>query len=154
MSSSKEKWCTATCLSVTLKPIRMASLKIVKSIYGIAQVGRRFQRSIYPWLRSQGFCQLDDSDFSVWVYNSDGHCGTKIDNGPNYNVTQPITEPYDADSRMESALATYHASNKHEKLVLGVYVDNLQMVHSSRIDEKGSRVHAFMKAIEAEWDVK
>ena len=55
---------------------------------------------------------------------------------------------------MESALATYHASNKHEKLVLGVYVDNLQMVHSSRIDEKGSRVHAFMKAIEAEWDVK
>ena len=28
------------------------------------------------------------------------------------------------------------------------------MVHSSRIDEKGSRVHAFMKAIQAEWDVE
>ena len=42
-------------------------LKIVKPIYGIPQAGRRFQRSIYPWLRSQGFCQLDDSDSSVWV---------------------------------------------------------------------------------------
>ena len=55
---------------------------------------------------------------------------------------------------MESALATYHASNQHEKLVLGVYVDNLQIVHSSRIDDKGSRVHAFMEAIQAEWDVE
>ena len=108
-------------------------LKIVKPIYGIPQAGRRFQRSIYPWLRSQGFCQLDDSDSSVWVYNSDGHCGTKIDSDPNHNITQPITEPHDSNSRMESALATYHASNQHEKLVLGVYVDNLQIVHSSRV---------------------
>ena len=90
----------------------------------------------------------------LWVYNSDGHCGTKIDSDPNHNITQPITEPRDSDSRMESTLATYHASNQHEKLVLGVYVDNLQIVHSSRIDDKGSKVHAFMEAIQAEWDVE
>ena len=55
---------------------------------------------------------------------------------------------------MESALATYHASNQHEKLVLCVYVDNLQIVHSSRIDDMDSKVHTFMKAIQAEWDVE
>ena len=44
-------------------------LKIVKPIYGIPQGARRFQRSLFPWLRARGFHQLDDSDPSIWVWD-------------------------------------------------------------------------------------
>ena len=32
--------------------------KVVKPIYGMAQAGRRWQRSLFPWLLEQGFTQL------------------------------------------------------------------------------------------------
>ena len=39
--------------------------KVVKPIYGMAQAGRRWQRSLYPWLKEQGFTQLH-SDNNVF----------------------------------------------------------------------------------------
>ena len=41
-------------------------VKVMKPIYGMVQAGRRWQRSIYPWIKSQGFEQTD-SDKSVFV---------------------------------------------------------------------------------------
>ena len=115
-------------------------LKIVKPIYGLPQAGRRFQRSIYPWLRSQGFCQLDDSDSSVWVHRPDGSCNNDIDVTPSGNMSSaleaaPSVKSCDAQmsEEVEAALAAYHASDVTEKLILGVYVDNLQIIHSHPI---------------------
>ena len=50
-------------------------LKIVKPIYGIPQGARRFQRTVFPWLRARGFHQLDDSDPSIWVWDPDRPSG-------------------------------------------------------------------------------
>ena len=56
--------------------------------------------------------------------------------------------------KTEEALAVYHSHNKHEKLILGVYVDNLQITHSHPIDQKGTKIHPFMQCIQDEWDVE
>lgn len=40
--------------------------KVVKPVYGMAQAGRRWQRSLFPWLAEQGCKQLD-SDPSVFT---------------------------------------------------------------------------------------
>ena len=40
--------------------------KVVKPVYGMAQAGRRWQRTLYPWLREFGFTSLD-SDPSVFT---------------------------------------------------------------------------------------
>ena len=56
--------------------------------------------------------------------------------------------------RVEAALAAYHTSGVQEKLILGVYVDNLQIVHSHDVSQEGTKIHAFMEAIQREWDVE
>ena len=40
--------------------------QVVKPVYGMVQAGRRWQRSLYPWLRSQGFSPLH-SDPNIFV---------------------------------------------------------------------------------------
>ena len=40
--------------------------RVEKPIYGMAQAGRRWQRSIFPWIIKQGFTQLD-ADTCVFV---------------------------------------------------------------------------------------
>ena len=42
--------------------------KVVKPIYGMAQAGRRWQRSLFPWLRDWGFTQLH-GDSSVFIHS-------------------------------------------------------------------------------------
>ena len=39
--------------------------KVVKPVYGMAQAGRRWQRSLYPWLKEFGFeaCHSDPNVF-------------------------------------------------------------------------------------------
>jgi hypothetical protein len=41
--------------------------KIIKPVYGMAQAGRRWQRSLYPWLKEYGFTQIspDSSVFTL-----------------------------------------------------------------------------------------
>ena len=41
--------------------------KIIKPVYGMAQAGRRWQRSLYPWLKEYGFKQIspDSSVFTL-----------------------------------------------------------------------------------------
>ena len=55
---------------------------------------------------------------------------------------------------VETALAAYHSSDAPEKLVLGVYVDNLQIIHSHSHDQEGSKVCDLMKALQRDWDVE
>ena len=38
--------------------------------------------------------------------------------------------------------------------MLGVYVDNLQIVHSGDIDDESSKVSQFLRSIQEEWDVE
>ena len=94
-------------------------LCIEKPIYGIPQAGRRLQRQIFPWLKSQGLTQLDDSDGCVWV----------------------------------------HKGLTDETFVLGVYVDNLQVVHSVEVNNLGvpsnpdSFYAKFLAQLNKDWDV-
>ena len=41
--------------------------KIVKPVYGMAQAGRRWQRSLFPWLKEYGFtqCESDSTVFTI-----------------------------------------------------------------------------------------
>ena len=86
---------------------------------------------------------------SVWVHDPTGENRTHIDDSPNSNVTTQLVNPppiaassSDMSPQVEKALATYmyHTSDVHEKLILGVYVDNLQMIHSHDIDHEGTKV--------------
>ena len=40
--------------------------QVIKPVYGMIQAGRRWQRTLYPWLRSQGFSPLH-SDPNIFV---------------------------------------------------------------------------------------
>ena len=40
--------------------------RILKPVYGIAQAGRRWQRTLFPWLKDFGFKQTE-SDQSVFT---------------------------------------------------------------------------------------
>eukprot|EP00965_Chrysotila_dentata_P105991 3500124-Pleurochrysis_carterae.AAC.1 len=44
--------------------------RIVKPVYGMAQAGRRWQRSLFPWLKAWGFTQ-SDADPCVFVCNKE-----------------------------------------------------------------------------------
>lgn len=128
-------------------------LEVVKPIYGIPQAGRRFQRSIFPWLRSQGLCQLDDSDSGIWVYRPGG-CPAKVSPEPNASTTNTANSAPDP-AKVEAALAAYvQATKPEERLVCGVYVDNLQIVHSGKITDPSSKVKSFLDAIQRDWDVE
>ena len=52
--------------------------RVEKPIYGMAQAGRRWQRSIFPWIVSQGFTQLD-ADTCVFVRRRSVAAGDKRD---------------------------------------------------------------------------
>ena len=115
-------------------------LEICKPIYGMPQAGRRFQRSIFPWLREQSLCQLDDSDSGIWVYRPNG-TPTAAPIVQNNSVTALLSKAPDPEvylsshidpAKVEAALAAYRKETKaEEQLVCGVYVDNLQIIHSS-----------------------
>ena len=72
---------------MTTEYVKPTRREAVFTRYGLPQAGRRFQRSIYPWLRDQGFRQLDDSDSSVWVHDPKGESHTRINDSPNSSVT-------------------------------------------------------------------
>ena len=60
--------------------------RVEKPIYGIQQAGRRLQRMLFSWLKSQGFKQLDDSDACVFTReHNDGEIltiGVYVDKEP------------------------------------------------------------------------
>ena len=152
---------------------RPFKLCIRKPIYGIPQAGRRFQRSIFPWLRDQCMRQLDESDSSVWVYDPDctpTNAEESATIGPNETVTAPVSEPPSVDPPSDcqealtvssdspavlTALAAYHTKREgKERLVLGVYVDNLQIIHSASPNDPKSKFATFLKDIQRDWDVE
>ena len=65
--------------------------KVVKPVYGITQAGRRWQRTLFPWMLEQGFTQCQ-SDPCVFYKERPGEKGT-------------------------------------EKLIVGVYVDDLWQLY-------------------------
>ena len=129
---------------------------VVKPIYGIPQAGRRFQRAIFPWIRAQGFRQLDESDSSVWVYDPSGKTSKdEIDSTPSSHTTMCAPEPPVPDaSDTKTHKSLYASKSKRELLVLGVYVDNLQIVHSADINDKSSKVYSFLQALQSRWKVE
>ena len=99
--------------------------RVDKPVYGIQQAGRRLQRKLTDFMRSRqtvgnktAFSQLDDSDSTVYVYESDDG----------------------------------------ERVVVGIYVDNLQIAHSVQLDSagrgpKGSFYEKFRAELAEEFDV-
>ena len=46
--------------------------RVLKPVYGMAQAGRRWQRTLFPWLKGFGFTQTD-SDSSVFTLERTMH---------------------------------------------------------------------------------
>ena len=91
---------------------------MVKPIYGMAQAGRRWQRSLFPWLESEGFVQ-SHSDSCVFSRTET----RQTPDGP-----------------------------REEKLLLGVYVDDLAIVYSH--DDEHSLYKSFIDSLQKRWDVE
>ena len=83
--------------------------KVVKPIYGMAQAGRRWQRSLFPWLTEHGFVQS------------------------------------------EADPCLFHKSRGDDRLIVGVYVDDLCCAFKS--DEPGSLYQEFVSSL-ADWNVE
>ena len=99
--------------------------KVVKPVYGMAQAGRRWQRTLFPWLRedaggSGGNLTQCESDPSVFFRRA---------------------RPKESDSNEE-----------REILVVGVYVDDLFILFSR--SGPGSLYQQFINALEQRWDVE
>jgi hypothetical protein len=106
--------------------------KVLKPIYGIQQSGRRLQRDLFSWFKKKGFRQLDDSDPCIWILDS--------------------SSTSDVNSSERIAIAA------DEILVVGIYVDNLQIVHSANLNSagrgpSGCAYNEFMDQLAAAWDV-
>ena len=85
------------------------------------------------------------------MHRPGGSCGNDIDVTPSDNMSSaleatPCVNSCDAQmsEEVEAALAAYYASDVAEKLILGVYVDNLQIIHSHPVEQEGTRIHAFI----------
>jgi hypothetical protein len=97
---------------------------VQKPVYGMAQAGRRWQRSIFPWLldwRGSGGERLSQSRLDSCVF----HC------------THDVKTP---------------AGVRRERLLIGCYVDDL-FILSSHTDEH-SIYHRFTNSLSAAWDVE
>lgn len=100
--------------------------RVERPVYGMAQAGRRWQRSIFPWLLawnadSPGAPRLQQSTMDTCVF----HC--------RHTVQTP-------------------SGPRSELLLLGCYVDDL-FILSSHTDEH-SLYHMFTQELEARWDVE
>ena len=100
--------------------------RVEKPVYGMAQAGRRWQRSIFPWISGwnagpPGKPRLRQSIFDSCVF----YC---------HHVTQTPSGP------------------RRELLLVGCYVDDLYML-SSHTDEY-SVYHQFTTAMSSRWDVE
>jgi len=89
--------------------------EVVKPIYGMTQAGRRWQRSLFPWLTEFGFTQVD-GDACV------------------FECAKTMTTP---------------SGPRTERLLLGVYVDDLAVVYDS--DDKHSLYRSFTDTLERDW---
>ena len=94
-------------------------LQILKPVYGMAQSGRRWQRSIFPWLEAWGLKQLY-SDKCV------------------FRKTSKVTLP--------------DGSSRQEELIIGLYVDDMFIVHSH--SDEHSLYAKFTKDLTASWEAE
>ena len=92
--------------------------RVLKPVYGMAQAGRRWQRTLFPWLLGFGFVQTH-SDQSVFTLERT----METPNGP-----------------------------RRERIHVGVYVDDLAVVHSH--DDEHSLYRSFVSALESRWKVE
>lgn len=92
--------------------------RVLKPVYGMAQAGRRLQRTLFPWLLGFGFVQTH-SDQSVFTLERT----IETPNGP-----------------------------RRERIHVGVYVDDLAVVHSH--DDEHSLYRSFISALESRWKVE
>lgn len=99
---------------------RQRVCRVEKPIYGMAQSGRRWQRTIFPWLldAEQGFTQ-SDSDSCVFY---------------------------------RSATVTTPNGPREEKLIVGVYVDDLFVLSSC--EDEHSLYHSFVERLQSSWEVE
>mmetsp|Transcript_32844 Transcript_32844/g.79785 ORF Transcript_32844/g.79785 Transcript_32844/m.79785 type:complete len:1719 (+) Transcript_32844:1464-6620(+) len=98
--------------------------KVEKPVYGMAQAGRRWQRSIFPWLLNWGDehgCKLKQSRFDTCVFS----CSCDV---------------------------TTRSGVRREQLYIGCYVDDLFVLSSHR--DEDSLYHKFTTDLQSRWDVE
>tara|TARA_B110000037_G_scaffold107636_1_gene124787 strand:- start:233 stop:1786 length:1554 start_codon:yes stop_codon:yes gene_type:complete len=91
--------------------------KVVKPVYGMVQAGRRWQRTLFPWLKEFGFVQ---SQHDPCMFQMSRVVGTG-------------------------------AKARTERLLLGVYVDDLAVAYKE--NGEGSLYHDFTRALRR-WQVE
>ena len=99
--------------------------RVERPVYGMAQSGRRWQRTIFPWLlawRAKDGAQLKQSLLDTCVFS----CSR--------TVTLPSGE------------------QRHEVLLLGCYVDDLCIMSSH--DDEFSLYGQLVAALAADWDIE
>lgn len=103
--------------------------KVVKPVYGMAQAGRRWQRSLFPWLQE-------------WR-------GRANDDG----ITPQLSQ-----SKLDTCVFYCHArvstpsGPRSETLLIGCYVDDLFILTSH--DDSHSIYSQFTRDMQARWDVE
>ena len=102
-------------------------LKVLKPIYGMAQAGRRWQRTLYPWM-------------SNWVAKSE------------HFEDASFTRLF-ADSNVFLCKRKVSAPTgvRYETLIVGVYVDDCFICHSH--NDEYSLYHHFTRDLQARWNV-
>ena len=125
--------------------------KVEKPVYGMAQAGRRWQRSLFPWMLA-------------WRCDAKGAKGCAHRPAPlnaDANATSADTDPTDvrlyqtdADTCVFYTEATMSTPSgmRHEYLFVGVYVDDLFILSSH--DDEHSLYHFFTRDLAAAWDVE
>ena len=93
--------------------------KVIKPIYGMAQAGRRWQRTLFPWLEEFG---LTASEHDPCLFH------------------------------MERSPADASGTPTHDRLVVGVYVDDLAIAY--KLSGPGSLYDDFVTALNARWKVE
>ena len=89
--------------------------EILKPIYGMAQSGRRWQRSLFPWMLEQGFSHVEG-------------------------------DPCLFEKRGKVVV---DGIERQERLVIGVYVDDLAVLYSH--DDSHSLYSQFVSMLQADW---
>ena len=102
-------------------------LKVIKPIYGMAQAGRRWQRTLYPWMEE-------------WCAKSD------------HFADASFTRLF-ADSNVFTCKRTVNTptGKREEHLIIGVYVDDCFILYSH--DDEYSLYHRFTADLASRWKV-
>ena len=124
--------------------------KVEKPVYGMAQAGRRWQRSLFPWM----LAWRCDAKGAKGCAHRPSPLNADTDATSAGTDVRPRLYQTDADSCVfyTEAMISTPSGTRHEYLFVGVYVDDLFILSSH--DDEHSLYHYFTRDLAAAWDVE